>query len=351
MTKLVDILSLVGFILIPLILWAGVVHQAHVYTFMLVCFIGLSLYLPSKWFAGFGLYIALWWSLIIYLVWTGRVVPQMIGVSVDAILFLVFGMIAFLAIFNGKVKTDTWFNVICISALIQAVIGFLQYYGVNLVAVVFSYFVNISAELPTRTPVGTLGNNNFLAAFLAVSLPFFFRRVWLWVLPFVLFSLFLCKTSTAGIAVIVGTVYYIGGWKLAVASIGLVSAYFYFFDFAHIFQGDRWDFWKDALVKLSGSWKTLVYGFGPGITWQIGNELHNEYVMAVWNYGLVGLTFLLGYIVTVYREHKILFTSFLILCIDAVGNHVLHTVPTAVLAIVIIALIERERLEDKADGI
>jgi hypothetical protein len=103
--------------------------------------------------------------------------------------------------------------------------------------------------------------------------------------------------------------------------------------------------WIDGIQKITHSWESILFGFGPGIQWKAGDQLHNEYLMTVWNYGLIGLTFLIGFIVTIHRQNRWLFTAFIILCVDMIGNHALHTTPTALLAVVIIALIERERNE------
>lgn len=52
-----------------------------------------------------------------------------------------------------------------------------------------------------------------------------------------------------------------------------------------------------------------------------------------------------GYIITIYRGNKILFGAFCAACVNAIGNYPLHLPPSAFLIIMIIGLIEKERIE------
>lgn len=347
MTRPASIVALCALLLIPFGFMAPVIHQGHVYALMLICFIGLALAMPSLWFRGFGLYVAAWWLYVMYRVWIGVAIPELHAVAIDAALFLMFGMVALLAVYHSTFPQQTWFNVICIAALIQAIIGILQVIGCDPISTILSSIVIVRGENPFTTPTGTLGNQNFLGAFLAISLPFFFRRGWWVAAPVITFGLVISHTTAACFAAVMGAAFYFGGWLcffgLAIAGTG----YLYFFDYQHIFQGDRWQFAGDILQKVGTSWKSSWFGFGPGITWEAGNTPHNEYTWTLFNYGAVGLAIMTGYILTAYRGNRAraLFTAFLILCINMIGNHALHTTPTALLAIIIIALMERERKE------
>jgi len=371
MTRPASIVALCALLLVPFGVMSSVIHQGHVYALMWVCFVGLSLSLPSLWCRGFGLYVAGWWLFVMYRVWIGAAIPELHAVAIDAALFLMFGMVALLAVYHSTFPQQTWFNVICIAALIQAIIGILQVIGCDPISTILSSIVIVRGENPFTTPTGTLGNQNFLGAFLAISMPFFFRvshfrhfcrpRIyfplkwhgrafsfkvnWHYCLPIIILGLIIAHTSAACFAAAMGAAFYFGGWIgffcLAIAGTG----YLYFFDYQHIFQADRWQFAADIMQKVGTSWKSAWFGFGPGITWEAGNTPHNEYTWTLFNYGSVGLGIMTGYILTAYRDNRMLFTAFLILCINMIGNHALHTTPTALLAIIIIALMERERKE------
>ena len=350
MTRPASIVALCALLLVPFGFMAPVIHQGHVYALMLICFIGLALAMPSLWFRGFGLYVAAWWLYVMYRVWIGVAIPELHMVAIDAILFLIFGMVALLAVYHSPFRQQTWFNIICIAALVQAGIGFFQVIGCDPVSTILSAFVTVRGENSFDAATGTLGNRNFLGAFLAISLPFFFRRGWWIAAPAIVFGLAISHTTAACFAAVMGAAFYFGGWfgffGLAIGGTG----YLYFFDYQHIFQGDRWQFASDILQKVGTSWKAAWFGFGPGITWEAGNTPHNEYTWTLFNYGAVGLAIMTGYILAAFRGNRALFAAFLVLCINMIGNHALHTTPTALLAIIIIALMERERKEGTDNG-
>lgn len=346
MTKAANILTLISLIIIPLGITGPNVHQAHVNTLLLVCFVGLALYLKNKWLTMFMLYVSAWWAFVYFMIWIGRIHPQMSLIVIDAILFFVFGAIFYLAVYHSPFKLDTWFNIICIAVLIQCVIGILQQFGFDLPELLLKPFVKVNKEGGGNV-TGTLGNRNFFSTFLAISFPFFIRKKWIWFIPVIVAGLIIGKTSSAGIAVIIGMAYFIGGWRLAVLILFPLIAYLLIFDYSHIFQNERIEMWRDGIKKITSSWNYIIFGTGPGIQWKIDNQLHNEYLMTVWNYGLIGLSFFIGFIVTSYKSNRILFSAFLILCIDMIGSHALHTTPTALLAIIIIALMQREKEQHK----
>lgn len=345
MTKAANILTLIGLAIIPFGLWAPVIHQGHVYTLMLVCFIGLALYLPNKWLSGFGLYVSAWWLAVYLMTFTGAWIPELTIVTIDAALFLIFAMVAFLAVYHSKWSLNTWYNVICISALIQCFIGILQYFNCDPVSWALSHFVIVKGDFSFNTPTGTLGNQNFLAAYLAIAAPFFLRDKWFYFIPVIAFGLYIAHTSMAWIALTVGMSYFVGGWKLSLISVGVIGLYATLINPHDGLHNERLDMWLDGIKKITHSWQSTVFGLGPGIQWKIGDQLHNEYLMMVWNYGLIGLSFMAGFILTISRQNRYLFTAFIILCVNMIGNHALHTTPTALLTIAIIALMEKERHE------
>jgi len=345
MEKRLDILTITAMLLVPFgLIFANMVHQGHLYTLIVFIFIGLAFALPNQFLTLFVLYVAGWLAYILSLNYVGGCISAFVPVILDGSLFFLFFFLFFLSVFHSKISQKTWFNVICISAFIQALIGICQLWFFDPITSILSLVVTVTGDIPFSTPVGTLGNNNFLGAYLAISLPFFFRSKWWMLLPAIVYGIFITHTTAAGVAALVGVAFFFGGWwTVLLISISTVI-YLYFYDFTHIFKADRFLFWKDAFIKVTHSFKTFMFGFGPGITWEKGNQLHNEYVATLFNFGIVGLSLLIGYIVTVYKDNKILFTALLITCVNMLGNHPLHTTPSAMLILVIVALIEKERI-------
>ena len=343
MTKAANILTLIGLAIIPFGLWAPVIHQGHVFTMMLICFIGLALVLPNKWLSGFGLYVAAWWILVYAMTFIGRWVPEIRLITIDAILFIIFGMVVYLAVFYSKWTLTAWFNLICITALIQCFIAILQRFNLDPISSFLGLFITVGGDFPFNTPVGTLGNQNFLAAYLAIATPFFMRDKWFYFIPVIAYGLYIAHTSMAAMAVIIGMAYFIVGVKTSIVAVACIIAYAVFINQHDGLQNERVDMWLDGIKKITSSFHSILFGFGPGVQWKIGDQLHNEYLMAIWNHGLVGFSFVVGFILSISRQNRYLFTAFIILCIDCIGNHAMHTTPTALLAIIIFALIERER--------
>lgn len=313
--------------------------------FMFVCFIGLALHMPNKWLSGFGIYVSAWWLAVYLMTFTGAWMPELTLITIDTVLFLIFAMVAFLAVYYSKWSLNTWYNAICTAALIQCFVGTLQHFNLDPVSWALSYFVKVAGDFPFNYPTGTLGNPNFLAAFIAISLPFFIRDKWFWFIPVLFFGLYISHTSMAWVAVAIGISYFVGGRKLSLIALACFGLYTIIINPHDGLQNERVSMWLDAIQKITHSWKSTVFGFGPGIQWKAGDQLHNEYLMMVWNYGLIGLAFMCGFILSISRTNRYLFTAFIIICVDIIGNHALHTTPTALLAIIIIALMEREKHE------
>jgi hypothetical protein len=349
MPKYASLFTAAAFLIIPFVMMGSDIHQAHVYGLILAAIIGLALYLPNPYLSGFGLYAAVWLAYVFSLAFVGMCNSTLVLVTIDGLLFIILGMLVFLAVYHSQIETGTWANVLCTLAIIQATIGICQHFWFDPLSTVLNYVVDVRGEYSFLTPIGTLGNKNFLGALLAISLPFFFRARWWFALPVIALGLFIVQTSTAVLAACIGAGYFFAGWRGAGAMIVPGVLYFVFIDSHAVFETTnyiRFLFWEDAIIKVLSSWKTAVFGFGPGITWEIGNQLHNEYVATLFNYGLVGLTLMVSFILNVSRASRMLFTAFIILCVNMIGNHPLHTTPTALLAITIIALIEREATEN-----
>jgi hypothetical protein len=194
--------------------------------------------------------------------------------------------------------------------------------------------------------VATLGNQNFFAAFIAISTVFFMRKRWWVFLPVLALSLYVARTSTAIAAAFVSCAFYFWGWKGAGLSIIPAVAYYVLFKIPvhSLSLGTRLEYWIDALSKISNSWQTLLFGVGPGVYWQFQNELHSEPVYLIFNLGIIGLAIMAAYIITSFTQctDRRLQAALLAVVVDSFGNHVMHTAPTALLVIIILGLIDRK---------
>jgi hypothetical protein len=343
---------------LPLVFIGASVHYAHGHGFIIGAFVLACLYLPNPYLRWFGFYLAAWVSYNLTVMWLGRSALNVNATLAlcDSIIYPLCAVVLYLFVFRSGFSTKAFMNVICVSAILQGAVGISQYWGFDLVHVIAGQFVRVISELPPGTPTGFLGNNNFLAAYLAFSLPLFFRRRWVFLIPIIVYAMTITHTRTAIVSAIIGVAYFVVRTAMetlnverltgkAIATVclvtaGIIALYWYVLE-NRSSLGDRPQMYLDAIRQVSSSWATLLFGFGPLVTWKVGDQLHSQYAIMLFNYGLVGLAFMVAFIVTISRENKLLFTTILIICINMAGNHALQTVPTALTALVIVALIER----------
>ncbi len=85
---------------------------------------------------------------------------------------------------------NTIYNVVCVIAGINSIFAILQAFDIYIL------LKPVSRDIP----IGLMSNPNELSAFLAICLPFFFRRKWAYMIPLVLAGLFLAKSSNGILA-------------------------------------------------------------------------------------------------------------------------------------------------------
>ena len=145
-------------------------------------------------------------------------------------------------------------------------------------------------------------------------------------------------------------------WAAGIFSVALF--YGFFIDSRPIHLSKRWSKWGELLNHWRESWKTIIFGHGPGSHWLIdytaspeewsykmglkneSNIPHSEWLSALSQYGLIGFSLLVGYVVNFYKHDRILFSAFIISAVNAIGNHPIHLAPSAFLIIMIAALAE-----------
>ena len=92
------------------------------------------------------------------------------------------------------------YNLICVSALISVAWQVLQANGIHIL-----FYL-----LDPKHYVGAFANRNETSVFMALALPFFFRRRWCWLIPAIVLGLYLSKTANG----VIGACLVTSGWVL-----------------------------------------------------------------------------------------------------------------------------------------
>jgi len=368
----------------------GLIWRAHLMFFLICPVFIIALDIKNLWARSFLLYASAWQILNFMLAFNRSDINPGYGLSV--ILALMAGAIIYKFVSEGRVKDETWFTFIRIAVILQILIAIPQYFLINPYASFMALFIKVAEKVPGHL-VGSIGNRNFLAAFIAMSVPFFigwrtFKVRGISVNPaLICIMIFLGYCLSPGtLAAIIGLAflfsYKLPIWKRLVSlsaamKIAVIfTACYVLYTGNHLneftdlpgqlkeflttgtitvdpFQKDvgRFAMWMMALSQLFKSWAFTVFGFGPGAFWGREYPIHGQYISVWFHFGLVGLGLMAGYILTTYRflaarKELILLTSLVILCLDMVGNFPLEIAITAFLAIIIAGLIERKRLKD-----
>lgn len=383
-----DWILAVVFSMFPFMLFApGIIWKGQMLFFISMGSIILAFQIRNLLVRGFILYASVWQLCLFLTAFVTAINP---GNGLTVLLCLSSGSMIYAFISNGTFSKEKWFVVIRVLVILQAILGTLQYFEIDLVIKVIGLFAPVRSELPGHI-VGSIGNRNFFAAIVAMSLPIF--AVWKW--PVVkginlavvyLFILLAFCLSPGTIAAIIGmTVYYVhknrprfwGAYILGsvLVCIGYAATYIlmtgnHASEFLDVFaqfeqlreHGDiltntapgdlgRLGMWMLAGWRLAHDGFGFVFGFGPGAFWGRAYPVHSDYVSIFFQFGLVGFSMVAGYIVLTLRRlfktgDSVLFASFFIICFDMMANFPMEVSSTAFMAIVIAGLIERDRLAE-----
>jgi hypothetical protein len=359
----------IAFLLAPfLILSTGYIWTGQQIGLMIIFLIVLANMIENKWLRWFLFYAIAWQA---YRFVQALIHPEMFQAAIASgytqVLFMAAGAMIYLAASKSKIKDETFYNVICGAALIQAVIALLQKFaGIDLVLMALSLIAPTKSNMGNSAFVGSLGNPNYLAAFLAFSVPFFFRKGWVWSFPLVVISLIAANTSTAAVAAGIGmgvfsTYFYKKGTltkreyagSMTLIMLWIVWYAFLFHPIGQIVpvygasgaepsrELGRGDIWMYAWTAVTATWNGVIFGLGPGAAWKYNYPLHSEWVTLFHQFGVIGLGLAAGFLWTVKRKNIYLFPSFVIIVINMFGNAALHIAPTAFLACLVAGLMER----------
>ncbi|MEN6464513.1 MAG: hypothetical protein ABFD62_04965 [Syntrophaceae bacterium] len=316
-------------------IWGPTLFYGHTFALVIGAVLLTFLSLPGVPFKIFGIYLAVWCGWMYSAAFVETIPIEMIIDLSSELLFIVAGSVFFLTVLRGRFPICYYQHWLCIFALVMAGIALSQYH----------FF-----KIPS---LGTIGNQNFFAAYTAISFPLFFRRGWIWWTPILLYCLIVANTTTAFVAMLAGVGYYfypqlreIQKKAAALVLALMIGAGLYYGLVYHpsVLTSERWDMWADAVNKISSHWYLMLFGVGPGVTWKVGNALHSEYAYMLFNLGLVGLLLMGAIMKSIPRANREFYAAFVVIAVDAIGNHVFHTAPTALLSIVVIAILFKAKL-------
>ena len=342
----------IAFLLAPFaILSTGYIWTGQQIGLMIIFLVLMAGMIENRWLRGFLFYVIAWQTVLFV---QAMIHPGMFQSAIASgytqALFMTAGAMIYLTALKSKLPVSTFYNFICIAALIQILIAIPQrYMGFDLVRMALSLIAPTKSIYTTPVLVGTLGNSNYLAAFLAFSVPFFFRKWWIWSLPLVAVALYFSMSSAAVIAAIIVGGFFVAkkyrGWKwmlLSVAITVLLVAGYIMID-SPGFVNERFHIWTAAFNQVVQWPLGIAFGLGPGAAWAQNYPLHSEWVTLFHQFGVIGIILAVGYLLTVSRKNIYLFSSFVIIVINMFGNAALHIAPTAFLACMVAGLMERER--------
>jgi len=366
--KMKDLITAIMFLVLPFVfLSPGLIWKSQLLFFLICPVFIIALSLKNVWIKAFLLYASAWQILVFCLAYNKAGINPGYGLSV--ILALMSGAIIFKFVSEGN----------------------LSQCGFNPFANFMALFIKVKENLPGHL-VGSLGNRNYLAAFIAISIPCFigwrtFRIGKVSVNPALIgIFIFLAFCLSPGtLAAIIGLAFLLSYnlplWKRLVAMSAAVKVAAIFAACYVLITGNhlqeftdlpgqlnelittgkftvdpflsdvgRFAMWMMAFSQLITSWALMVFGFGPGAFWGREYSMHGEYMSVWFQFGLIGLGLMAGYIYTTFRfldkqKSLLLLTSFVIICLDMIGNFPVEIATTAFLIIIICGLIERERLK------
>lgn len=338
-------------ILLPLLLLApGLIDLGQQQTLIAGSLFIIGSLIKDRMVRYFAYYAGVWIIFIrIMFTYIGFSRPQ-VPSATGQIIFITLGLIVYHAAASGKYSKESIYNAICITALIQAFLGICQFFGIRPLFEFYALFSKMRwPENVSSYVCGSLRNPNFLSAYLAISIPFFFRRGWKYLIPVILIPMLMAKSAGGIIAVMVGASVFYGVYKKNFIPAGVLLVVgvltVWVMNGAENFTGNRvtlW--WIPAAKEIFSSKMAVIFGFGPGaptVFTPNKSPLHNEWLQCWWYYGVIGFAAAVVYFFRFQRTDKIIYIAFIIASATMFVNYGMHIAPSAALMMVIMGMGER----------
>jgi len=290
----------------------------------------------------FGIYAACWFLFLRVGQMAGIVDAVQARGAMSATIYIIVAYAIYLSVSITNTKKEYIFNAICIGAILQSILGVIQSFNIYPIIWFVGKLTNINNPL-SGLITGSLGNPNFLGGFLAISLPFFFRKKWIWLAILPAYHILTLHSSGAAAAALIAVVVYFKKWKLLIVAAGLGLIFIFFIEDHSIFTNPRWEVWWATLQKICASPETFLIGYGPGAPTGYNYPLHNEWLELWFNYGAVSIFMAVVYIMNISREDKILLAAFAAFVVNGLANYGWHLAPSGFLILIIMGLLEREK--------
>lgn len=369
----------IAYIAVPLMVFmsTGLLHRGHRIALMFFIPVLLGEMCREKSIRYFCYYCALYGIVIqfLYMLQIKSILDSRNAIA--ATHYIIIGMAFYVSVIKSGISKEKIYNIICISAMLQVILGLLQAQGIDPYFYSLQLFFTASHKLDPNVVIGTLGNPNFIAAYIAISLPFFFRKPWVWFTPFIIWQLWTLNTSGAVyaalsgsavyftpiklnkktvflnnfsrrygpsiLAIIIGVIYTIHGEKTE----GVVSGFFLGKDelgkIAFVEPRSRWEYWLNTLERVFRHWYTILIGYGPGAKTAFRFPIHNEWLEYWYQFGLPAIGAGCAFIIGMRKQNKILFAALIVAAVNCLANYPLHLAPSAMLILIIMGLLEREK--------
>ena len=339
--------------LVPFLMFSDrTVHEGQRIAMAMLCLVVASSQLSSWPARLLGLYVALRLIADFVLILTGIGQLQFGLDGFGMMMWMLCAAVVCLAASMSTAPKDTFYTALCCVGLAQCVLVGLQLIGIDLFMSSYNLFTYIPCQsrLSEAAPVGSLGNPNFVAAYMAICAPFFLRGKWRWALIPLLAAILACRTSTAVLALVCGMAVFFYDRKhirlyfLAVVAMLSGAALFLAMDWVSVFNSQRWYFWMIGTEFIIRNWTAFLFGNGLGAKTGLDFPLHNDWMQLWFHVGAVGVFLAAWWMVAMLRTRdRILKAAVLIAGINAIGNYPFHLAPSAVLIFSIFGLIERDR--------
>ncbi len=267
--------------------------------------------------------------------------------ALDRMFVIMAGAIMYLAVTESDLLIKWFFLFIGGMAVFQALIGLGQTLGYNPVFDFLASKTN-TKQLFSFKPTGTLGNQDFLLAYIAITLPLFYRKWRVLALPLFAYLLITAKVSTAVIAAFIGTAVYFGRnlkWLMtaAIPCLAGIIIYVVFIDQIPL-KNVRFEMWGIALDQFK-TWPQILFGFGPGSRWGGKGALHNDWLSIFHTFGLIGLSCIVAFVwdtIKRVKDDRTMLAMIITICVNALGNLPMQLAPSIFLILIIFGLAQRE---------
>lgn len=259
------------------------------------------------------------------------------------------------------------YNGIMIGSIVQSIIGIFGFFNIEIYFGIIKLFRNVvltSEATGSLNVIGSFGNNNLLASYLCISVPFFFSKkdtAILSVIPIV--AILLSKSQMGLMSLVAGLVYYINNRFCILSKIkiyiltSLSMVIIPFFDIG--IDSGRFELWRKILSTAS----VKHYVFGMGLGWfpdmnitvsSTGSALllqeHNSYLSLFNSFGLIGLLLMFPIFVMLLKQKNddlvISSAMFIVFC-NSWGHFTVQQSTVMIIIIPIISIVLGKALAER----